>query len=142
MAEGQDAPETDDEPELIFESLDKFVGEYLCVILRRRVDGEHLAWCADWWRHPEAVARLAALWRAFEYLSTDPALGLTSWWVHHADPHLATLLNPLWGPFALCTGTDGHSDALGELPNNPAPPEMWDHPAFSLSAADRPRDQT
>ncbi|MER8041920.1 DUF4913 domain-containing protein [Streptomyces sp. NPDC094032] len=123
-----------EEPQFIYRSLDAFVTEYLCVVVRRPVGGGHLAWCPEWWQHPEAIARLAALWRAFEYLSQDPGLGMTSWWLHHADPHLAALMHPDKGPFAYCSGPDGHTDTLGELPYVPSPPELWDNPAFSLDA--------
>ncbi|PZT77933.1 DUF4913 domain-containing protein [Streptomyces sp. AC1-42W] len=121
---------------MVFTSVDAFYDEYLSQVVRRRVDGVYLAWCADWWRHAEAIARIAALWRAFEYLRHDAALGMTHWWLHHADPHLAVLMDPRTGPFALCTGPEGHSEGIGPLPGNPSPPEMWDHPAFSLYATD------
>lgn len=134
---GAPAPmDADDETELIFPSLDVFYDEYLCQVIRRRVDGVHLAWCADWWKHAEAIARIATLWRAFEYLRTDASLGMSHWWLHHADPHLAALMDPRTGPFALCSGPDGHSAEIGPLPGNPSPPEMWDHPAFSVHATE------
>ncbi|MEE4493885.1 DUF4913 domain-containing protein [Streptomyces sp. BE230] len=128
--------ETDDSTELVFRSVDAFYDEYLCQVVRRRVDGVHLAWCPDWWSHPEAIARIATLWRAFEHLRLDPALGMSHWWLHHADPHLAVLMDPRTGPFTFCAGPDGHSAEIGPLPGNPSPPEMWDHPAFSLDAAE------
>ncbi|WP_393059602.1 DUF4913 domain-containing protein [Streptomyces sp. LN549] len=128
--------EADDSTELIFRSLDLFVEEYLAQVVRRRVDGVHLAWCPDWWTHPEAVARLASLWRAFEYLRVDSSLGMSNWWLHHADPHLAVLMDPRTGPFASCWGPDGHKADIGPLPGNPSPPEMWDDPAFSADAAE------
>ncbi|MFF5333750.1 DUF4913 domain-containing protein [Streptomyces sp. NPDC013181] len=128
--------EAGDDTDLIFTSLDAFYDEYLAQVVRRRVDGVHLAWCPEWWRHPEAIARMAALWRAFEYLRQDVSLGLSNWWLHHADPHLAALMDPRTGPFVLCSGPGGHSDALGPLPGEPSPPEMWDHPAYSRHATD------
>ncbi|MGA5471040.1 DUF4913 domain-containing protein [Streptomyces arboris] len=130
-------PEAEDDAEIIFASLVEFYDDYLSPIVRRRVDGVHLAWCPDWWTHPEAIARLATLWRAFEYLRHDAALGMSHWWLQHADPHLAALMHPLTGPFALCSGPEGHTAELGPLPGNPSPPEMWDHPAFSIHAAEK-----
>jgi hypothetical protein len=41
-----------------------------------------------WWGHPEAVARLTALWRAWEVLRLDPATGMSNWWTLHFDPHM------------------------------------------------------
>ncbi|MFD5555287.1 DUF4913 domain-containing protein [Streptomyces sp. NPDC127068] len=132
----------DDDDEMVFASLDEFYDEYLSQIVRRRVDGVRLAWCPDWWKHPEAIVRIAALWRAFEYLRLDSALGISHWWLQHADPHLAVLMHPLTGPFVLCSGPEGHTAELGPLPGNPSPPEMWDHPAFSVHASEKAEQDT
>ncbi|MFI0717526.1 DUF4913 domain-containing protein [Streptomyces sp. NPDC021224] len=131
---GAAPPEAEDDSGLVFTSLDKFYDDYLSQIVQRRVDGVHLAWCPDWWRHPEALVRISAMWRAFEYLRVDASLGMSNWWLHHADPHLTVLMHPLTGPFAFCSGPEGHTEKLGPLPSNPSPPEMWDHPALSLHA--------
>ncbi|MFB7708390.1 DUF4913 domain-containing protein [Streptomyces sp. NPDC056105] len=34
------------------------------------------------------------------------SLGMSNWWLHHVDPHLSALLDPVTGPFAGCA--DGH----------------------------------
>ncbi len=57
-----------------------------------------------WWMHPEAVARLDALWRAWEHLGNDPATGMSVWWRDHADHHMGVLMSPD-GPFRKSTGT-------------------------------------
>ncbi|WP_063763160.1 DUF4913 domain-containing protein [Streptomyces sp. NRRL WC-3742] len=116
---------------LLFTSLDSFVREYLVVMLAEHHDGRRGTWCRQWWRHPDAVARLATMWRSFEYLSADAALGLSTWWTQHADPHLAVLRDPDTGAFAGCAG--GHVDPE-PLPVDPAPDELMSHPAFSLIA--------
>ena len=51
--------------------------------------------------HPEAVARVAALWRAWEHLRLDPATGMSIWWRDHADHHMRVLMDP-HGPFYKC----------------------------------------
>jgi hypothetical protein len=123
--------------QLVHRSLDAFVTEYLAVIIRRRLNRATQVWCPEWWRHPEAIARLAALWRAFEYLSTDPAMGMSTWWLGHADPHLRSLMDPEFGPFALCDPREGHNPReLEGLPLVESPPELWNHPAFSLDASE------
>ncbi|MGW1539779.1 DUF4913 domain-containing protein [Streptomyces sp. NPDC002309] len=61
-------------------------------------------WCARWHEHPEAVARLHALWLAWQQL-TDTEAGLSgpsTWHRDHLDQTLAHLRAPD-GPFAACT---------------------------------------
>ncbi|WP_405529035.1 DUF4913 domain-containing protein [Streptomyces avidinii] len=62
-------------------------------------------WCHLWFEHPVAVARLHALWLAWQEL-TDPATcgytGPSAWHRDHLDPCLRELRNST-GPFAGCT---------------------------------------
>ncbi|KMS74390.1 hypothetical protein ACM01_13930 [Streptomyces viridochromogenes] len=61
-------------------------------------------WCRQWQEHPEAVARLHALWLAWQQL-TDVKAGLTgpsTWHRDHLDPALLQLRTPD-GPFGACT---------------------------------------
>lgn len=118
---------------LLFTSLDDFVREFLCQVIRRRLDHASQTWCPRWWMHPEALSRLSALWRAFEHSFHNPELGLSEWWIYHADPHLAALMHPELGPFAACDPKRGHSDYPFEpMPAEPAPPELMAHEAFSF----------
>jgi uncharacterized protein DUF4913 len=118
---------------LFFPSLEVFVTEYLAPLLRRRLNRSMAVWCPKWWAHPEAVARLTSLWRAFEYLRRDPALGMSMWWTHHADPHLRALMSPDFGPFVSCDPRDGHTDnPPGPLPLTPVPPGLLDHSGFRV----------
>ena len=64
-----------------------------------------LVWCAQWFDHPEAVARLWAMALAYSTLveAEDAAAdGASTWWLQHADPHLAVLMNKDTGPFSQC----------------------------------------
>ena len=61
-------------------------------------------WCTQWHEHPEAVARLHALWLAWQQL-TDAEAGLSgpsTWHRDHLDQALEHLRAPD-GPFAACT---------------------------------------
>ncbi|MGV9428000.1 DUF4913 domain-containing protein [Streptomyces sp. NPDC003656] len=61
-------------------------------------------WCAQWHEHPEAVARLHALWLAWQQF-TDVEAGLSgpsAWHRDHLDQTLVHLRAPD-GPFAACT---------------------------------------
>ena len=72
---------------------------------------------------PEAVARLDALWRAWEHLRLDPATGMSVWFRDHADHHMTVLLSAA-GPFQGCDGQ--HSTRpLEPLKVTPAPEGMF-----------------
>lgn len=64
-------------PELVYDSVDEFVRECLRHMYTRPIGpgNARYRWAADWWRYPEAVARLESLWRSWEHLRLDPATG-------------------------------------------------------------------
>ncbi|MBA3489034.1 MAG: DUF4913 domain-containing protein, partial [Longispora sp.] len=70
----------------VYPSVTEWITGWLAHNLERRVRGTsanaHIParWCPTWWDHPEAVARLTALWRAWEALQPDPGSGMSSWW--------------------------------------------------------------
>lgn len=118
------------EPALRYGSVNAFVRDYLRHVYKRRISGrgQGRVWAADWWRYDEAVIRLEALWRAWEYLRRDPDTGMSVWWRDHADPQMAVLFDPD-GPFAGVEG-DQHACRRGEpLPHVEPPAGMFpDHP--------------
>lgn len=120
-----DEAPADTAPALHFPTLPAFVG-YLADLYRREVfDSAERTWCPRWWDHPEAVARLEAMWRAFEALRQDPATGISIWFRDHADTHMAQLMQP-HGPFRGCSAKRGHSvDPLVPLPLEEVPEGWW-----------------
>jgi hypothetical protein len=112
-------------PPLQFPTLPAFVA-YLADLYRREVfDSSERVWCPKWWEHPEAIARLEAMWRALEALRQDPATGISVWFRDHADVHMAQLMQP-HGPFRGCTATRGHSiEPLKPLPLGDPPADWW-----------------
>lgn len=89
-------------PTLVFGSVDEFVREQLSQTYRRVVGPSNRAarrWAAEWWRSPEAIARLEALWRSWEHLRLDGATGSSTWWRDHLDHHMPILMSAD-GPFA------------------------------------------
>jgi hypothetical protein len=104
----------EESPRLFYGSVDEFVRERLIHMYKRKVgpqnDG-HYRWAADWWNYPEALARLEAMWRAWEHLRLDGATGSSIWWIEHADHHMPILLDPD-GPFAKSTDRNKHGDPL------------------------------
>lgn len=125
-AEPADDVAEPDEPELYFGSVDEFVREYLRHVYRRRVDGRgtQRVWAAEWWKYPEAVIRLEALWRSWEKLRQDPSMGMSVWWRDHADHHMAVLLDPS-GPFGKATGDNNANAADEPLPYAPPPEGLY-----------------
>lgn len=131
-----DDPDPDSAPASaqVFTSLEEFVSDYIAVIFPIDPSRDVHAWCPDWWRHPEAVVRLSAMWEAFESRSADdPATGLERWY-RDADLHLHELRHPVSGPFARCSPTDGHTAAAPALPTRPAPSGVLRRPEFCVNA--------
>ncbi len=88
-------PDTAEEAlEPYFPNVEVFVREFLAPTYRRSLEGNHRVWCAEWWRHAEAINRLESLWRAWEHLRLEPATGMSVWLRNHADHHMAVLLEP------------------------------------------------
>ena len=95
------------EPELVYSSAVEFFAELLAQSYVREVnEGATFAWCPEWYKHPEALIRVEAIWRAWEHLRLEPALGISTWWLNHADPHMRVLMDK-GGPFKKCA-FDGH----------------------------------
>ena len=118
------APEDDGPPELYYESVLQFVSELLAPTYRRNLGAPGLTWCPEWWRHAEAIARLDALWRAWEHLRLDGTTGLSVWYRDHADHHMRVLLD-VDGPFKGCSPEKGHGERLDPLPLKPPPPGIF-----------------
>jgi len=112
-----------DKPPLIYAALPAFVTEQLAPLYRRNLNSQDRTWCAEWWRHAEAVSRLEALWRAWEHLRLDPALGMSVWFRDHLDHHMAVLLDAE-GPFKGCK-PDAHAERMQPLPLKPPPPGLF-----------------
>lgn len=111
--------------EPVYFGVEDFVTDYLAANINRKLStkpGKGLMWDAYWWRHDEVVARLTALWFAWEeaYANTDDAAAVSAWWIQHCEPHMRVLFDGETGPMsgALPDGTwMGH----GPLRSVPAP---------------------
>ncbi len=83
-------------------SLALWVSDLLLPVYGREVTSAQ-PWCPRWWEHLEAVARLHALWLAWQEY-TDPVAGASGPAVWHRD-HLGPVMSELRapnGPFAGC----------------------------------------
>lgn len=108
----------------VYISVVEFVENYLSLVYRREVGKGRRVWCPQWWLHSEAVARLDALWRAWEHCRTDGSTGLSVWFLDHADPHMNVLFD-LEGPFQFCSTASGHSDEMPPLQLVAAPTGLF-----------------
>ncbi len=120
LAIDDQVPGQDESPALLYPDLPSFVSEYLAPIYARSLEGRRRVWCGQSWAHSDAIARLDALWQAWEYLRLDPTLGLSTWWLHYADPHMRELFDPD-GPFKGCGRDRGHQPRVQPLPARPPP---------------------
>ncbi|MDQ3157292.1 MAG: DUF4913 domain-containing protein [Actinomycetota bacterium] len=128
-ADVDDEPTTgavdEETPQLYYPSLPDFVEEFFLPMFRRDVTNiAGLTWCAHWWLHPEATYRLESLWRSWEHLRLDAALGSSAWLREHADHHLPILMSDA-GPFKGCSITNGHQDRDYKLPAEPPPDGLY-----------------
>lgn len=124
LIEGTEAPADSTEPEILlyYPSVDVFFREKLRYSYQRAVGTQApYRWSARWWEFAEAISRLEAIWRAWEHLRQDPALGSSTWWLNHADPHMHVLLSSE-GPFGRCADA---ADLDEPLPHEDPPAGMF-----------------
>ena len=74
-------------------------------------------WCPRWWLHPEAAARVTALWLAWEACNRDGGTAPAAWWVNYADPIMRELFEPQ-AAFAGCSPARSHRPANLPLPED------------------------
>jgi hypothetical protein len=126
--EGNEDIEEQASLQLFYPNVEQFVTEQLAPVYRRDIDlaGRSTAftWCAQWWRHEEAVSRLTGLWRAWESLRTEPTTGLAVWWRDYADPTMRVLFDEK-GPFYGCTPKAHHPKGV-PLSLDPPPEGLFD----------------
>ena len=124
-------------PGPVYTTVEEWVTSYFLPMFRRTLGGEY-RWCAQWWRHGEAVSRLGSLWHAWESLRHRPGTGMAAWYHDHLDHQLPILMGAR-GPFYQCSETthrEPHQAAA-----IPAPGEWWDHGdrgSLTPTGAERP----
>lgn len=117
--EAADAEE--EKPQPVYERLVDFVDGHFIPLVRRPLGGE-FRWCAQWWRHAEAISRLTAIWHAWEALRRQPGTGIGLWYRDHLDHQLPHLLGPR-GPFFQCS--EGEHIEPRRLRSESPPPDWW-----------------
>jgi hypothetical protein len=109
-------------PEPAYASVEDWVLGYFLPMFRRTLGGEY-RWCAQWWRHGEAISRLSSLWQAWEVHRIEPGIGISAWYRDHLDHHLPILLGTR-GPFYQCSESS-HRESHQAIAT-PAPADWWD----------------
>lgn len=96
----QPAPHREAEPELAFANFEEWFREFVVPVYRRRVGarGEDLRWSREWWKNPEAVFRVRAMWLAFESARLEPGPAMGAWMRDVFDRHMDVMMQPS-GPF-------------------------------------------
>jgi len=117
-------PEMQDWPEPVYPSLEAWVSDWFAPVFARYL-GASAHWCSRWWDHAEAIIRLEELWRSWEVLHKDPALGMSSWLKDHLDPQRSVLMSDS-GPFHACHAQEGRHNRPPELAVTGAPAGWWD----------------
>ncbi len=103
----------------LYAGLEQWVEQYLARAFIRR-PCTTFSWCAQWGKHPEAIARLDALWCTWEYLRLDPVMGAATWLGSQLGPQLHELTDS-HGPFQHFTPQEHFDPNPDRLP--PSPPQ-------------------
>ncbi len=91
-----------------FTVLYTWVHIHVATITERKVSkgssesGTAVRWCTQWYEHDDAITRLEALRRAWEEHVVQPGAAMSSWYLHHFDPHIG-VLTAAGGPFWQCS---------------------------------------
>jgi hypothetical protein len=109
-------------PQPVYSSVEEWVTSHFLPMFRRPLGGEY-RWCAQWWRHAEAITRLTALWQSWEAMRLQPGTGMISWLRDCLDHQIPVLLGR-GGPFAACS-EDEHIDPRAAQAD-PPPSGWWD----------------
>lgn len=125
----------------LYRSLPDWYAAWLAKTIERRFDATGtgtLTWCPRWWAHPEVIARLEALWRAWEVARHQDGDAPARWFAQ-LDQNLKTLMDAKLGPMADC-GPDTHRRYANTrpLPNEPTPPGFWGSTEPDSGPVDRP----
>jgi hypothetical protein len=116
-------------PRFFFDRRQDWYTRWLAPTIERRLDASGagtLTWCPQWWTHPEVIARLEALWRAWEVCRDADGESPSRWFTSHCDPQLAVLMDSSVGPMSDC-GPTGHRryHRASHLPGETAPAGYW-----------------
>jgi hypothetical protein len=111
----------------LYADAEEWVKDWLLVNVERPFGRSNSGWywCAQWWRHNEAVLRLTALWFAWESARIEQGM---EGWLRLLDQHLPVLCGHV-GPFRSCSPGDkanaGASHHADDYPSVVPAPDGW-----------------
>lgn len=112
-----ETPPAKDPIEPLYENVFDWVDGFFMMVIRRKINpspGTGLSWDQRWWLYPEVVARLTALHYAWEEArASDKPSAMSSWWIHHLEPHIRVIFDGETGPMS-------HADTAGSWSGWPA----------------------
>jgi len=133
----QDELGTANEGQLYYSNVLEFVADRFRYLVPLSGPDSGRVWCPSWFRHAQALSRLDSVWRAWEFLRFEPSLGMSNWWLHHVDPHVRALTDPVTGPFAQCV--NGHQSDE-PLPLDDAPDGLFNDQRLKWLQTSNPFD--
>lgn len=77
--------------------------------------GKGSVWCPDWRSHPDAVARLAAIWDAWTHMLAEEDAALHSFLRDVLDHHMPMLVDAERGAFRRCNYGHKPVEQLGAV---------------------------
>lgn len=126
-AAGSPEEQWSEEHEWRYPTLQAWVHQWLVPMLERDRNRSQLAWCSSWWKHPEAVAVLGALWHQWEASQDQPWTGMATYMAHYHYPLIERLTQPD-GPFGPCWTESRSQRSVVHMEHSThfGPPEVLD----------------
>ena len=110
-------------PPTTMHDLEDFVVAFVMQTMERSLDSAE-RWCAQWYRHPEAVTRLRLVYETYRVAQAGSAHEFVRWLTGVFEPQLAALLDPR-GPFARCSPHRHERHDGLRVERNPTAEQDW-----------------
>ena len=119
------------EPETVYDNVGEWVTDWLLPTYSRPLDDEaKFRWDPQWWRYPEVVMRLEALWISWEKMRLEGGPAIVVFYRDYLDPMMRTIMDPD-GPFHTFNANQEDADGVRErlpqpLPHSEMPPGLME----------------
>lgn len=123
MGDALEQADSEDAPQPFCPDVETWVTTIYVTTYMRKMGGQILRWCAQWWQHPEAIVRLTALWQTWEAARINEDPGAMADWIRVYHDGLTPVLLSADGPFNSCTPIR-HADQT-PMPTTLAPAGYW-----------------